>query len=293
MHQNLHYLDLMVIETVVMDGVAPGRPYHAAFVRIGAREAPSRPHTHTDLAEMFYVLAGRGIHRVGSTSQRLEAGDLALVRRSDEHAFAAAAPAELQFVNIAFPAAAWQDFLALTNLDAAARWDRQPLPPHTRVPAEQTGHAETVFARALARFDEEATSLDLIRFWVEAVALLDQDEPGADSGPPEWLTQACNTLRAEENLREGLPRLLDLAAVSHGYLDRCMRRYFNMTPTEYITALRLRHAAALLGSTSNAIGEIAQRCGFTSQSYFTRRFHDAYGTSPRQYRNQARRLIIP
>src|SRR3954469_9695254 len=127
MRQNLHYLDLMAVETVQLAGVAPGCPYHAAFVRIGAREAPSRPHTYTDLAEMFYVLAGRGIHRVGSAPQPLEAGDLVLVRRSDEHAFAATAPAGLQFVNIAFPVASWRDFLGLTDLDAAARWDRQPL----------------------------------------------------------------------------------------------------------------------------------------------------------------------
>lgn len=283
----------MLVKTVSLDAEAPGRAYHGAFVRIGAREAPSRPHTHADLAELFYVVAGRGSHRVGRTAQRLQAGDLVLVRRSDEHAFAAAAPAELQFINIAFRATAWRDFLTLTDLEGATSWDRQPLPPHTRVRAEQISRAETVFAQALARFDDGPTTLDLVRFWTEAVDLLDQDEPGSDPGRPGWLTQACNSLRAEENLREGLPRLLDLAAVSHGYLDRCMRRHFEMTPTEYITDLRMRHAAALLSSTPTAIGEIAQRCGFTSQSYFTRRFRHVHGISPRQYRTQARRLIVP
>jgi AraC family transcriptional regulator, dual regulator of chb operon len=262
-------------------------------VRIGPREPPSRAHNHADLAELFYVLAGRGSHSVGSTSQRLEAGDLVLVRHGDQHAFTVTAPAELHFINIAFPAASWRDFLTLVDLDAAMRWERQVLPPHAHICAERASRVEAVFAQALARFDDGPTALDLIRFWTETVARLDLARPGPDPRRSAWLTQACNALRAEEHLREGLPRLLDLAAVSHGHLDRCMRRYFDMTPTESITDVRLRHAAVLLSSTPTAIGEIAQRCGFTSQSYFTRRFRHIYGVSPRQHRIQARRLVVP
>jgi len=289
----LHYRDLVSIDTVSLGPVALGRPFHAALVRIGPRDARSLPHAHADLCEFCYVVRGRGAQRIGLDWQQLQCGDLVLIRRTDVHTFAAAPRSELHFINVAFAATAWRDFLTLADIDASRRWDRQPVPPLRRLSGDDAAEADAVFHRALARFDDRPTTVDLIRFWADAVALLDRPEPDVDANRPEWLTRACTEMRLEDNLREGLPRLLELAAVSHGHLARSMRQHFNATPVEFITDLRLRHAAALLTSSADPIGQIALRCGFTSQSYFCRRFQAGQGMSPRQFRDRTRRLVVP
>ena len=57
------------------------------------------------------------------------------------------------------------------------------------------------------------------------------------------------------------------------------------TLTRYITGQRLHRAARLLLASPHAsITDIAFRCGFSDSSYFSRRFQEFFGTSPRQYR---------
>jgi transcriptional regulator GlxA family with amidase domain len=136
--------------------------------------------------------------------------------------------------------------------------------------------------------------LDLVRFWSDAWELLaDAPDAYADAGRPEWLTRACLAMRREANLRGGVPRLLELASVSPAHLSRSMRLHNGVTPTQFVASLRLEHAATLLAAGSATVTEIAYRCGFSSQSYFTRCFRDAHGLSPRTFRQQARRAFVP
>ncbi|WP_078857683.1 helix-turn-helix domain-containing protein [Streptomyces sp. NRRL F-4474] len=54
-----------------------------------------------------------------------------------------------------------------------------------------------------------------------------------------------------------------------------------------VTSERLEAACRLLASPQNAglpVSAVAARSGFTSPSHFTRRFRDAYGTTPREWR---------
>lgn len=110
---------------------------------------------------------------------------------------------------------------------------------------------------------------------------------------PAWLVRACEAMRAEENLQAGLPRMLQLAMVSHGHLARSMATHYGTTPVEFISQSRLERSAVLLATTAESIGRIAERCGFTSQSYFGRRFRQRYDQTPREYRDHARRAVVP
>jgi AraC-like DNA-binding protein len=57
------------------------------------------------------------------------------------------------------------------------------------------------------------------------------------------------------------------------------------TLTQYIAGQRLHRAARLLLALPHvSITDVAFRCGFSDSSYFSRRFHEFFGTSPREYR---------
>ena len=100
-------------------------------------------------------------------------------------------------------------------------------------------------------------------------------------------------MRAEENLRGGVPRLLELAGVSAARLSRAMRSAYGVTPTAFVADLRLEHAASLLAATNLPVAAIAARCGFTSQSYFTRCFTTAHALIPSEFRHRSQRAFVP
>jgi AraC family cel operon transcriptional repressor len=269
---------------------AVGLPYHAALVPVtGSRRDRPEPHTHADFHELVFVTAGAGAQRVGETELPLRAGDVALVRPQDRHEFAA--PQGMRFVNIAFPSERWRAFADLAGLAGTAEWDRRSLPLTART--DPSGPVAAEFARVLAAYSGVPRVLDLVRLWTAVVPLLESADGTAVDQRPGWLVAACVAMGREPNLREGLPRLLELAAVSPGHLARSMRAHYGCTPVAFVVGRRLEHAALLLTTTTEPIGRIAQRCGFSGQSYFGRLFHDRYGLAPRDYREATRRAVVP
>lgn len=270
-----------------------GRPYHAALVTLSGRRE-SAMHGHADFTELMYVLSGSGAQLLDRGRQQIHAGDLILVRNPDRHCLAGQPPQGLQFINVAFPTAPWQDFLTLADAGWISKWESPALPPRAALVGRQRTNARTAFRRALNRFLDRPSALDLIRLWTVVLPYLDQDDQAnEDPRRPPWLREACAAMHDEDNLRAGLPRLLAIAAVSHSHFARSMQTHYGMTPIRFITDLRLRLAAKLLATTSDTVTDIAARCGFSSQSYFTRCFRRTHGMSPRQFRVRAYRSVVP
>lgn len=265
-----------------------GRPYHAARVRIPARARDTELHTHEDFHELMGVVSGSGEHLLTRGVDELVAGDVVLVRPQDRHAVRGSAPDGLEFINVAFPSSAWRGFLDLTRTDPTGSWAASRGPVTFHAPA-----AIATFEHALVRFQDEPGPYDLMRFWIDLMPLLAPVEGSARAGTPEWLAKACTAMRAEDNLRGGVPRLLELAGVSPAHLSRSMRAAYGVTPTAFVTDLRLEHAASLLAATNTPVATVATRCGFTSQSYFTRCFTAAHRVSPRTFRHQSQRAFVP
>ena len=60
----------------------------------------------------------------------------------------------------------------------------------------------------------------------------------------------------------------------------------------YILKTRIISAKNLMETTNLTIGQISQRCGFSSQSYFCRVFKEECGMTPLQFRDKPRMQII-
>lgn len=93
-----------------------------------------------------------------------------------------------------------------------------------------------------------------------------------------------------ENLEYGA-ELSHIAAVFHynkTYLGRIFKQAVGMSVSDYINERRLARAAELLLLQPRApIIEIAGKCGFSSVTYFNRRFKAAFGKTPTAYRTGA------
>ena len=68
------------------------------------------------------------------------------------------------------------------------------------------------------------------------------------------------------------------------YVSRVLKETKGQTLRQYIISYRLKASKRLLELTAKSINEIAEECGFTDASYFTKTFRTAFGMTPKDYR---------
>lgn len=139
---------------------------------------------------------------------------------------------------------------------------------------------------------------------ITELAAIDDDEPLVD-----WLRRMFDhlfaTIQSQEHFTPPLliGKALDFmrnhlhrditrdetaqhAGISPSHFSHLLRERTGRSFTELLRQCRVDLACELLLHSDLALAEIAMRCGFCDQSYFTRVFRDVKGLTPRQYREQ-------
>ncbi len=78
--------------------------------------------------------------------------------------------------------------------------------------------------------------------------------------------------------------IADEMGLNSAYLGRLFRQSLNLSISDYMNQVRIRHAACLLTSTGLSVESIAQRVGFVNAKYFFVIFKKLMGQTPLQYR---------
>ena len=103
------------------------------------------------------------------------------------------------------------------------------------------------------------------------VTLLDEN------GEPAWACMPekkfCSIFASCDDCRSKCPASLASAAET------------GETFSQYLTHARLATSIRMLKSTHLSITDIALACGFSNQSYYIKIFREAYGSTPKQYRD--------
>lgn len=79
-------------------------------------------------------------------------------------------------------------------------------------------------------------------------------------------------------------KLADLLSVNTSYLRREFKKVYSISPISYLKNIRLQSAVSMLISNYYSIKDIAQKCGYSSPSYFIQVFHKSKGCSPQKYK---------
>lgn len=121
---------------------------------------------------------------------------------------------------------------------------------------------------------------------VEVLAILDGEEDA--SAEREAAVWSADGLRIYLNDRVAQPIDLDRMAqdlgVSRSTLTRRCRAALGQSVRQAWESAKLELAAALLSRSSLRVGEVAERVGY-EPFYFSRRFRERYGVSPRAWRD--------
>lgn len=83
-----------------------------------------------------------------------------------------------------------------------------------------------------------------------------------------------------------IPGLAEALAISPSHLRHLFKMELKVSLGQYIRRSKSIQAAALIDTTSRSFSQIAEACGFTTLSAFSRSFAREMGMSPRQYRGR-------
>jgi AraC-like DNA-binding protein len=157
--------------------------------------------------------------------------------------------------------------------------------------AAPAGHALTPLIAGLERLAREESEPRreerALALAERLVAQLSGDSPAPTRASARELKRVAETVRMIETQADeplDLAALAAIAGLSKYHFLRVFRRAVGMTPHQYLTATRLRRAAARLGDTSESVTTIAFDSGFNDLSTFNARFRAVFGKSPSAYR---------
>ncbi len=266
--------------------VGSGEAFHAAR-NVVTREVPLHGH---DFAEVLWVDAGRGVHRVNGGTSEIAEGDLVMIRPTDFHSIASAPGELLELTNVAF-ASATLDFLGERYFreEAWMAW-RDGGPPFSRRVESSALRACNGWVDELAAGPRDRFSIE--RFLLSLVGALRPCEAvDLPPGTPDWLVGACREIEKIENFSDGAAGFTRVAGRGREHVARSVREHLKTTPSDFVNAIRMRHAARQLTMSRLSVVEIALECGIENLSHFYRLFRKQHGTTPREYRLARHRPI--
>ena len=76
------------------------------------------------------------------------------------------------------------------------------------------------------------------------------------------------------------------------YVSRMLKDKKGITLRQYIISYRLKRSMKMLELTKKSVAEIAEECGFTDSSYFTKTFKANFKMTPKEYRNKFKEEFI-
>lgn len=304
---------LSVIKTCregLTDGTTP--------LTIPLSQARPRPpdcgHFHVH-GELFFQLAGRTVFTFPTEEFVLSPGDLLLVPALVTHAEKAEAFRGEKFRNLVLYAGNGVFSVHLARADAERRpvidYIERPSSPRVRAAVGYLQDAAVAAERAIATEGglgaacgaEEATSSGaflfsscgkgqaaaevLVRSLVCA-ALAEAElalEPAGDrayAAPLPRLVAECRilVLASLTDAELSVARLAEWLGCAADYLSHLHKAATGEALASFITRSRLERADELLAETRLSVKEVSWACGFSSESYFIRKFKERYGETP-------------
>jgi AraC family transcriptional regulator len=137
--------------------------------------------------------------------------------------------------------------------------------------------------REIKNFDH-VSALAIEGLVLQAMAEMMRTDQGKKTKNPLWVEQVKEMLQERFAEKLSLAEISAVLGIHPVYLSQQFPVYFNDTFGDYIRKIRIRQALDLINDQSASIVQIANSCGFSDQSHFTRCFKRIVGTTPAAYR---------
>ena len=253
-------------------------------------------HNH-DFYEIFLITKGKAIHGINGKEEIIEEGALVFIRPEDTHYYMKFNGENCELINLAFPASTLTELF--NYFGKGYEPDRLLLaefPPEVKLSTIEKNILSTRFEglNLLSRGNKKQIRTEfrilLAEIFSKYFTLIKAVET---KDAPLWLETIKQEMEKKENFVIGITRMHELSGKSAEHLSRVFKKYYNLTPTEFILNLRLNYAANLLGNSDEDISGISMEAGFDNLSHFYHLFKKHFQSSPKQFRTKHQKMIIP
>ena len=260
---------------------------------------PPVPHHH-DFFEMFYVLDGQCVHRVGGQRSVLGAGDLCLIQPHVTHSLDVSD--ESIVIDVLMRRSTFRNYFysilqgdnVLSNFFLSTLYSRQGI----SYLIFHTGGDDPLYRAFTELCGEFFEKKDYYSTLVNALLTkvfvhLLRSHLGSSEMPEDEARDTQTAVRIARYLQLNAANadLNAMAAELHyspEYTSRQIRRITGRTFIQLLTTVRLENAEHLLRDTALPVADIAATVGYESTEHFIRTFRRHKGMTPTDYRHLRR-----
>lgn len=147
---------------------------------------------------------------------------------------------------------------------------------------------EELFADEPAHYHPQGSTIDEWEAWLmkaaaRAFALLKERTENRSS---QTIDKVKDYIRTHLSIDLSLNAVSDQVSLNPSYLSRMFKTLTGVNYVDYVTMERMSRARELLLTTDENIESIAQLVGYFNPAYFTKKFKEAYGMTPSEFRYQ-------
>lgn len=244
-------------------------------------------HKH-EYYEIFLTLSEDITHHINGKTEILKKGTLTFIRPDDIHVYTHANE-PYTFINLAFSTElADSIFSCLGDNFPTKGFLTMEFPPSVILSEIDTLELKDLFHEINTTTFENSKQKSLYCKMILItifVKYFSHYVSSSQSDCPPWLEDTCSLMNHKEYFSEGIDAMVRLSGKSYEHLSRSLKKYKNITLSDFVNTIRLNHAANLLVYSNLSITDIGLECGFNNVSYFVTCFKKKYGISPKSFRN--------
>lgn len=218
-------------------------------------------------SRLYYIVGGRAYITVGNERIRLESGYWYLLPAGCSFDYECIDQMDHVYFHIKLCGYDEVDLLSACNVPL-----RLDLPLGD---IDRQRYSETVVQALQLRQTVEGIVLSLLSAYGITIT-------GEDYSP--CVFAALQYIKLHLSMQLTVLEIAEAAAVSVSTLSKQFRKELSLSVGEYIDALVLSAAERQVKTSRDSLREISDRFGFSDQFYFSKRFKQAFGVSPRDYR---------
>jgi len=244
-------------------------------------------HCH-EYFEIFVTVDDNIIHIVNNTEQILSKGSLVFIRPNDTHSFVN--NKEFQFINLTFDKETIENlFTYLSDGFPSKMLLDSKYPPTVQLTDEECKELVSQI-NSLNTFDWNDKKQLKLQMRIVLANIFTKYFTNIkyytnEKSMPKWLKNTCDEMKKIENFSIGIDALVSISQKTYEHISRSMKKFLNVTPTEFINDIRINYIANMLINSNSSISDICYESGFQNISWFYEYFKKKYGVSPKKFRS--------
>lgn len=227
---------------------------------------------------IHYVTAGKGSYAVGERTYALSEGDMFLACPHEMIAYRADSANPWSYCWVGFGGLDAGTLIGQTDFSAANRI------LHIDDMETPRSMLMDIYASRGARPHEIAQMTGkLYAFLAWLMEGAQEESTRRRQAGLEHVERACAFIANNYTSAISVSDIARNVGVCRSLLNRAFQRHLGLSPIQHLTQYRMQQASRMLRKTDMTIKAVAYSVGFEDPLYFSRRFREIMGCSPREY----------